>query len=296
LPASGKEKSMAARLIFNADDYGRSDAENLVIAQTLQAGLVRSTTVMANMPAAAAIRDVQTSMPSVGIGVHLNLTEGRPVLKPGVIPSIVNRDGFFLSKAELFARCSLGLVSRTDVEAELRAQVDRVMEWTGPVSHADSHQNVIVLPCILPAIISLLHSLGVNRVRTERVFDAGGLTQATAGNGESRQASSRWLRGSLWAWIKEYRGTQLCDSGLRGTEYLLLGAPGYKDDATPRHGILRWWERVLPQLPDSSFEVPTHPGFSPGEAGVLADTSMIELVRRSGIVVASFADIDKAET
>ena len=282
---------MMKRLVFNADDFGRSDDENLAIVKTLSQGVVRSTTVTANMPAVGAIHKVHSDLPDVGVGVHLNFTEGRPVLSPNLVPSLVNYSGTFWSKRQLLWRSCLGLIQQAEVVAELRAQILRVMEWVGEVTHVDSHQNIIIFPCILPAALEVLDSLGIKRIRTQNSYliprsfrkEISRKTRPTIGlDGLLRPA---------WCAIKEYRGRQIERRGFRSTDSLLLGAPGYKDDSLSLKQILPWWERVLPCLPDAILEVPTHPGFSPVEVAVLTDPRMARLLEAFNVQVFSFANI-----
>jgi hypothetical protein len=278
-------------IIFNADDFGRSGDENLAIVKTLSQGVVRSATVMANMPAAGAIHKVHGDLPDVGVGVHLNLTEGRPVLSPNLAPSLVNASGTFWSKKQLFWRSCLGLIRQAEIVAELRAQILRVMEWVVEVTHVDSHQNIIIFPFILPAALEVLDSLGIIRIRTQNSY----LIARSLRKGISRNLRPTiGLDGLLrpaWCVIKEYRGKEVERRWFRSTDSLLLGAPGYKDKYLSAEQILPWWEQVLPCLPDAILEVPTHPGFSPAEVAVLTDPRMTRLLEAFNVQVFSFAKI-----
>ena len=282
---------MMKKLVFNADDFGRSDDENFAIVKTLSQGVVRSTTVMANMPAAAAIHKVHSDLPDVGIGVHLNLTEGRPVLSPCLAPSIVNPSGTFWSKRQLLWRSCLGLIRRAEIAAELRAQILRVMEWVGEVTHVDFHQNIIIFPFILPAALEALDSRGIQRIRTQNSYSFPRTLRNEISRNTRPTIGLNGLLRPAWGVIKEYRGKEVKRRRFRSTNSLLLGAPGYKEDSLPVEQVLFWWERVLPCLPDAILEVPIHPGFSPAEVAVLTDPRMRQLLEAFNVEVFSFANI-----
>ena len=86
---------MAKYLIINADDLGLSVATNLAIRRAFREGVVTSASLMANMPALDhAIEHVIHGSPHLGVGVHLCLTSGRPVLA-GQVPLLVDEEGCF---------------------------------------------------------------------------------------------------------------------------------------------------------------------------------------------------------
>src|SRR2546430_15579124 len=74
----------ARRLIVNADDFGLSAGVNRGVLEAHETGVVSSVSVLVNAPgwtdAAQRLRDLSSpSFPELGVGLHLNLTTGRPV-------------------------------------------------------------------------------------------------------------------------------------------------------------------------------------------------------------------------
>lgn len=84
-------------LIINADDFGLSPGVNQGIAEAYQAGGISSTTVMVNMPGFTDAVRLASLHPGLGVGLHFNLTYGRPVSDPRLIPSLIQADGRFHS-------------------------------------------------------------------------------------------------------------------------------------------------------------------------------------------------------
>ena len=80
------------RLIVNADDFGMTEGVNRAILEAHLRGLVTSTTLLANGAAFASAAEIAGDTPALGVGVHLNLTEGRPSSDAARIPSLLTRE------------------------------------------------------------------------------------------------------------------------------------------------------------------------------------------------------------
>jgi predicted glycoside hydrolase/deacetylase ChbG (UPF0249 family) len=105
-------------------------------------------------------------MPPLDLGVHLALTQTRPLSPPEHIPSLVTKSGCFLPDWRNFlARYLRGAVRRRDIETELRAQIERVRQAGLDVSHLDSHQHVHMLPGVLPVVVRLAAEHGIGGLR-----------------------------------------------------------------------------------------------------------------------------------
>src|ERR1700734_1066609 len=90
-------------VIINADDFGMSSAVNSAILSGVEQGLVTSTSIMANMPGfEEAVRlEREHDLLRGRVGVHLNLTEGRPLTAPILACSIFcGADGSFFFKRD----------------------------------------------------------------------------------------------------------------------------------------------------------------------------------------------------
>lgn len=132
---------MTKRLIVNADDYGHTSGVSQGIRQAHLQGIVTSTTAMMNRPAAAdELRVAVDLCPKLGIGVHLVLTSGVPVLPAEKLPSLVNPDGSF-RRLEGFLE-HLPALNLDQVNAEWHAQVEKFIAVTGLApDHLDSHHH-----------------------------------------------------------------------------------------------------------------------------------------------------------
>jgi predicted glycoside hydrolase/deacetylase ChbG (UPF0249 family) len=132
---------MEHSLIVNADDYGLTPGVSAGIRHAALQGIVTSTTAMMNMPdAAPELPKALAQCPSLGIGVHLTLTVGKPLLSPSKIPSLVDEQGNFFRR-EAFIK-HLPLINAKEAHAEWTAQVEEFVRVTGlKPDHLDSHHH-----------------------------------------------------------------------------------------------------------------------------------------------------------
>lgn len=140
---------MNRRLIVNADDFGLSEGVNLGILAAHREGIVSSTTLMVNMPAAAAAFALARANPSLGVGIHFVLTAGRPLTED--VASLTGPDGHFLRLPALAEQADPAHV-RQELEAQFSAFLDSGLRPT----HIDSHHHVCgTVPAAEAAMIAI---------------------------------------------------------------------------------------------------------------------------------------------
>jgi predicted glycoside hydrolase/deacetylase ChbG (UPF0249 family) len=141
-------------LIINADDYGISQGVCRGVIEGHLYGIITSTSVMINMPfTEEAIRKVQNEAPDLGIGLHINLTSGYPVLPAADVQSLVTSEGIFRN---LFHLAESPPISK-HLQSEILAQFNRFAEITGGIpDHLDSHQFVTyILPVAFETMLEI---------------------------------------------------------------------------------------------------------------------------------------------
>jgi hypothetical protein len=151
---------MTRTLIVNADDFGRTRGVSAGIIEAHLHGLVSTTTALVNLP--GALQDVAQACrqaPTLGLGVHLNLTLGRPVLSPARVPSLVASDGSFHPPDALAATASR--IDARQVAGEWRAQIEAFLMTGAALDHLDSHHHAALLaPALWEACLSLAVAFG----------------------------------------------------------------------------------------------------------------------------------------
>lgn len=129
-------------LIINCDGLGLCHSSNEGVFQSLRAGIATSASLMVPCPWArgAAAR----YQPGDDIGVHLTLTSEFEHYRWGPIthaPSLLGgAGGFPRTVADVWDHADVGEVHR-----ELRAQVERAIQWGIDVTHLDSHMQTLPL-------------------------------------------------------------------------------------------------------------------------------------------------------
>lgn len=153
---------MPGYLIVNADDFGLTEGVSRGILQAHRQGILTSTTFMVNFPWAAEMAPLLQEAPDLGVGIHLNLTTGTPVLAPEQVPTLVNRQGRFIkSVLHLFTA-----VDPADARREWGAQVEKGMALLGRTpTHLDTHRYLQGHPRYAAVLIDLARTYNIPAVR-----------------------------------------------------------------------------------------------------------------------------------
>ena len=117
------------RMVLRADDLGYSEAVNYGMAYACDNGMPISIGLMMNMPSARHGYDLIKEK-GYCLGIHTNVSVGRPVSDPCEIPSLVGEDGFFHS-SKLIRSAEKDIITVEDAEKETEAQVRKYIEMTG---------------------------------------------------------------------------------------------------------------------------------------------------------------------
>ncbi len=151
----------AKRLIVNADDFGYGRRISDAIIDCHVNGIITSTSLMTNMPAAEYACQRAKEAPSLGVGVHLTLTVGRPLLPADSVPDLVDQDGRFLGPDEQKRRLWCGRRVAKQVVSEYEAQVQRALDLGISPTHCDSHHGVHKMPLARNALLEAAKRFGI---------------------------------------------------------------------------------------------------------------------------------------
>lgn len=121
------------KIIVNADDFGFSEAVNYGIIKAHEKGIVSSTSLMANMPGFEHAVELLKKYPHLHVGVHLNITCGKPVLSTH--STIGNETGYFTHGKE-------HEYQDEEIYAELCAQIEKIKDAGVSIDHLDSHHHI----------------------------------------------------------------------------------------------------------------------------------------------------------
>jgi len=149
-------------LIVNADDLGWAVGRDRGIFRSIEQGIVTSVSLLANGATFQSAVD-ELARYQVGVGVHLNLSEGKSLT--GILRGLTDERGFFLGKERsrrVFAAQSFDLVA---VYSELVAQVQHVIDTGISIDHIDSHQHMFLFPALTPLMVKLCQQFQIKAVR-----------------------------------------------------------------------------------------------------------------------------------
>lgn len=157
-----EDMSQLCALIVNADDLGWAPGRDRGIIRAIDSGIVSSVSLLSNGETfATAAKAVQRS--NVGIGVHLNLSEGRAL--GGYIHGLTDASGEFPGKQRARAIFKHAAFDAAAALGELKLQVEAVLDGGITPDHVDSHQHMGIFPSTLPLVIDVCRLYGIDAAR-----------------------------------------------------------------------------------------------------------------------------------
>lgn len=283
------------RLIINADDFGLSRGITDGILLAHNEGLLTSTSLMVNQSATDYAVSRLKSAPGLGCGIHLNLCEGKPVLPVKSVPSLVTPDGSFLAPREMSRRLFSWQVSGDEIEAEFRAQIQRMKAYGRTPTHADSHHRMHTWPAAVGPFHNAIRKEGIVRARSPRKRywpETAGLARPYAGPVYRRMAVKAYLE---YLHLVTFRDIALPDAGV---------SLHPKFDRNLQ-SLEPAWKSALENIPCGTYEMWCHPGFwdrgfsetdklapqREQEIRILTDPAVRDIVGKKGIELIGFEQI-----
>ncbi len=164
------------QLIVSADDFGLTESVNEAVERAHRDGVLTAASLMIAAPAAAdAIRRAR-ALPSLKVGLHLVLVEGKPALPPAQIPLLVNEAGEFPgNQARLGFRYFFCPGIREQLAREIRAQYQSFAATGLPLDHLNAHKHMHLHPTVAKLAIAIGREFGVRAIRVPREAAPSGL-------------------------------------------------------------------------------------------------------------------------
>ncbi len=153
------------RVIVHADDFGSSIHFNNAIIKAYKRGFLTSTAIVANGKAfEEGLLQIKKECPSIGLGVHLNLVEGRSKLRPDKRYFNIYKDGVFDLSFIKILFYSFNKNFLNQIELEFRNQIESVQEHI-EIDHLNSHQHCASVPQVFDICCRLAKEYGIKNVR-----------------------------------------------------------------------------------------------------------------------------------
>src|ERR1051326_2832164 len=289
------------KLIVTADDFGLTKRVNQGIIETHCRGIVTSTSLMANGTAFEDAVARAREAPRLGIGAHLNLTEGPTVSRPTLARSLVNGHGELRAgPMTVSRRIATGKIRLGEVELELRAQIEKILKAGIELTHLDGHKHIQLLPSVFDIVLKLAAEYGIKGIRC--AVEPAGIVAAVKqvrrrGAGGVKQFG---LGRALSLFAARSRG-KARRAGLLTPQYFLgISQTGFLD-------ILEL-SRILNNLPSGTSELMSHPGYvdealaqtptrlleqRQKELAALTDPAVLDLIARNNIQLVSYRELSE---
>ena len=133
-------------LIIHADDMGLSHSVNMACIRAFENKAITSGSIMVPCPWASEIIAYSKDHPGMDVGIHLTLTAEWDLYKwDGItasdqIPSLLDKNNYFYPSVEELGKAAKG----TEVEKELRAQIDKAIASGVQPTHIDTHMGSVL--------------------------------------------------------------------------------------------------------------------------------------------------------
>jgi chitin disaccharide deacetylase len=284
------------RLIINADDFGLTPGVNRAIVEAHEYGVVTSATLMANSLAFEEAVQLARSRSSLSTGCHVVLLDGKPLVDPGRVTSLVdakNGSAFRNGVSGFAVRALSGRIDPDQVEAETTAQIRKLQSHDMDVSHVDSHKHTHMFPPALEGILRAARTCGVSAIRNPFEVVAANFARAQRGLWR-RYAQVKTLRG-----LAGYFRRAVARAGLRTPDGTLgIVATGHLNPDLFRE--------IADNMPEGTWEFVCHPGYLDAdlravatrlresraeELAVLTSPDARAALERRGIQLISYRDL-----
>jgi len=278
-----------SRLIVNADDFGLTAGVNRAIIELHRAGVLTSATLMARAAATAEAIEMTLTTPSLGVGCHIVLVDGEPMLGAKKVPTLVDArtEHFQPTLGAFLQRLLAGRIRASEIEAEAGAQIAFLQSKGVALTHIDTHKHTHMFPAVLRPILRAARAAGIRAVRNP--FEPSWSLSATT--------RAPWLRRTQVSLLRRFEAAFrriVAEEGFTTTN----GAIGVLATGTLDAPTLN---SLLSQLPQGVWELVTHPGYNDVDlaqantrllaARETERTALEELRRFPDIELNSFADV-----
>lgn len=275
---------MTRRLIVTADDFGASLPVNEAVEQAHRDGILTAASLMVAGDAAPDAVARAKTLPRLGIGLHVVLVDGRPVLPPEQVPALVDSSGAFrtdMVRAGIIIFASPA--ARRQLKAEVEAQFAAFSATGLPLDHVNAHKHFHLHPTIAGTILTIGRRHGMAAIRAP--IEPKGILREIDGTDAVPGIETRWAK--LVRRRMRRAGMAVPDQVFGLSWSGAMTAPRIRG--------------LIERLPDGLTEIYAHPATGPyagsapgydyaGELEALTDGLAKTLITRERIALGRFAD------
>ena len=235
------------RLVITADDFGLSPELDAGIRSACVKGVVTHVSLVANGESTEDAVRLLAAHSGITAGVHLNLTDGRPLTDRSGLAALLDSRGYFKGShwhagAVILSRSFL----RPSIELEYRAQIEKILALGIRPVQLNSHGHLHAVPALFDMVLRLASEYGIRNVRCMEERLPGPLFF---------RSPRRWLKSYLlsaaFAWKRNLLGCKT------------IPCAGVYDSGCLTAGR---FDEILNNLPEGDSELICHPGGGEGAA------------------------------
>jgi predicted glycoside hydrolase/deacetylase ChbG (UPF0249 family) len=243
----------------NADDLGWTAGVNRGIAEAHRNGIVTSASLLANGRAFESGIELARTTPGLGVGVHLNLSDGQPVAGRELVTTLLNQRGELEGRPEsLLLRLVRRSVLLEEVEREWNAQIQKVRDSGIEPTHLDGHKHVQMLPGLFEIALRLAKRHGIRAVRVSHEESSLRVALSAGAKQKSTVVMKQGVQARGLKLLAPDAREQAERAGLATADYFCGIA---QTGELTREGVLR----LMEILPEGTTELMCHPGYVDAE-------------------------------
>ena len=281
------------RVILTADDFGLAVAVNEAVEEGHRRGVLTTASLMVGAAAAGDAVARARRLPTLRVGLHVVLVQGRPTLPPARVPDLVDERGDFTDRLvsagfAWFFRPGV----RRQLEDEIRAQYAAFRDTGLPLDHVNAHNHMHLHPTLLALILAVGREYGLRAVRVPCEPPLASFRAARSGLARRLATAA-----GMAPWIALLR-RRLRRAGLKSNRFVF----GLNDSGNMTAELLG---RMVGELPAGVTEIYFHPatGGSPeldrqmpgyhheAELAALTAPGIGDALRAAGIRRIAFCDL-----
>ncbi len=281
------------RVIVCADDFGLTVEVNKAVEAACRDGVLTCASLMVGEQAVADAVAVAKRLPALGVGLHIVLVDGTPVLPPAQIPDLVNSQGRFpTDQLSAGFRFFFKPGVRAQLAAEITAQFEAFKATGLTLDHVNAHKHMHLHPTVAKLIIAIGKRYGMRamRVPAEPPYPVEQADAVKSGLGAK----------AMYWWSLVLRG-QIKRAGLACNDHLFGLAWTGQLSETRLLGL-------IPHLPPGISEIYSHPAATRDatlttlmpdyrhetEFTALISQRLAQLIAKSGIELTTYAGLTAA--
>ena len=254
-------------LIVTGDDFGMSSRVNAAIVEAHDRGVLTHASLMVAGNAFEEAVALARERPSLSVGLHLVILDGRAVLPPAEIPLLADPEGRF-SDSPFLAGCRYFFrpAARVQLRREIRAQLERFRDTGLTLAHVDGHHHLHLHPVALSCLADLAGEFRIPAIR----LPSEELSLALRLDPGNRATKILWA--AIFGRLRRHGRRLLRGKNVRVADrvYGLLATGRVTEP---------YLLRLIPEIRADDVEIYSHPGASSDELAALVSPRVREAIR-----------------